>query len=89
MGELAEAKKAADSKAVKGITAAKAEGKVSDESEEVKVELPEVKGFVKMKNITKANVFCSTHKLKPGEVSNVPEEDADLLKKKELCIEVD
>lgn len=88
MGELANAKKAADAK-VKGVTAAKAEGTVDEEAEEVAVELPKVPGRVKMKNITKANVFCSTHKIKPGEVSNVPEADVELLKSKELCIEVD
>ena len=89
MGELASAKKAADAKAVKGVTAAKAEGTVAEEAEEVKIDLPVPEGKVKMKNITKANVFCSTHKIKPGDESLVPESDVELLKSKELCIEVD
>lgn len=85
---LSEVKKAEDAK-VKGVTAAKVEGTVKEEPKEVEVKLPAVEGMVKMKNITKVNVFSSNGKMLPGEVLNVTESDAKLLKEKELCIEVE
>lgn len=85
---LSEVKKAEDAK-VKGVTAAKVEGTVQEAPEEVAVELPKVENMVQVKNITKVNVFASNGKMLPGEVMNVTEEDAKLLKEKELCIEVE
>lgn len=73
----------------KGLTASDVEG-TTEKAEEVKINLPDAQeGKVLMKNITKANVFASNGKMKPGEVLNVLPEDAKLLKEKELCIEVE
>lgn len=88
MGQLTEAKKVEDAK-VKGVTAAKAEGTMPNEPEEVQIELPKVADMVQVKNITKVNIFASNGKMLPGEVKNVTPEDAKLLKEKELCIEVE
>lgn len=85
---LTEVKQKADKK-VKGVTAAKAEGLVTEEVEEITIDLPTPEGKVKVKNITHANVFCSTHKILPLSESFVPKSDVELLVKKELCIEVD
>lgn len=86
---LADVKDEEDAKAVKGINAAKVEGANVEEPEEAEVEIPQQQeNMVLVKNITKANVFASNGKLKPGEVKNVSESDAKALKEKELCIEV-
>lgn len=80
--------KAAEDKKVKGVTAAKVEG-TTEELETAEVEVVQKQeNMVLVKNITKANVFASNGKMKPGETKNVSEADAELLKSKELCIEV-
>lgn len=72
---------------VKASEDAKAKGAKNKPAE---VEIPQVaEGMVKVKNITKANVFASNGKMKPGNEKYVSKTDAKALKEKELCIEVE
>lgn len=88
---LAEVKKSEDAKSFKGVSAAKVEGTVVDEpaQEEIELDMPIPENMVRVKNITKVNVWASNGKMKPGDVKDVSESDAKMLKEKELCIEVE